>query len=63
MSLSKPFQNPAMTASTLLGPTVGQGVSLLGTTAQIADKDLDETIQKYIDTLLPPAKPITKLMF
>jgi len=63
MSLSKPYQNPAMTASTLMGPTVGQAVSLLGTTAQIADKDLDETITQYINTLLPPAKPITKLMY
>jgi len=58
--LGKPFESVPYTVSTVAGPAAGDVTRMMGIAAQATDKDLDETITNFINTLIPPTKPITK---
>lgn len=58
--LGKPFESVPYTVSTIAGPAAGDVTRMLGTIAQAPEKDLDETVTNFINTLVPPTKPITK---
>jgi len=58
--LGKPFESVPYTVSTIAGPAAGDVTRILGTVAQAPEKDLDETVTNFINTLVPPTKPITK---